>query len=265
MIDINKAKKFYKDYISYYNPEESRIALKIAHIYRTAEEAKKIAENLELNVEDTLLAELIGLLHDIGRFEQIKKYNTLVDSISVNHAEYGAKVLFDDGLIRNFIEDNKYDGIIKKAILNHNKNEIDSDITDERERLHCRIIRDADKLDIYYALLIEDIEATYPLDRYPKEPITDEIKYNFIKKHKINYSNINACVDLLVGQIAYVFDINYIYSLQKIYNENYLEKLIKKFQPQDEETIKELNELKDIAEKYIQEKIKEGKICLKNY
>ena len=141
MIDINKAKEFYKKYISNYNPEEPRIALKIAHIYRTAEEAKSIAENLKLNEEDTLLAELIGLLHDIGRFEQVKKYNTLVDSISVNHGEYGVKVLFEDGLIRSFIEDNQYDEIIKKAILNHNKNNIDSNITDERELLHCKIMR----------------------------------------------------------------------------------------------------------------------------
>lgn len=41
MIDINKAKEFYKEYISNYNPNEPRIALKIAHIYRTAEESKR--------------------------------------------------------------------------------------------------------------------------------------------------------------------------------------------------------------------------------
>ena len=265
MIDINKAKKFYKEYISKYNPEDPKIALKIAHIYRTAEEAKKIGENLELNEEDVALAELIGLLHDIGRFEQAKIYNTFMDKDSVNHGEYGVKVLFEDGLIRNFIEDNEYDEIIKKAILNHNRNKIDSNIKDERKILHCKIIRDADKLDIYYALLTEKLEAAYPLDRYPKEHINDKIKDNFIKNYKIDYSNINSCVDLLVGQIAYVFDINYLYSLQKIHNENYLERIIKRFDAKDEKTIRELNELKDIAEKYIQEKIKEGETCLKNY
>ena len=55
MIDIIKAKKFYKKYISKYNPEEPRIALKIAHIYRTAEKAKWLAEKLKLNQEDILL------------------------------------------------------------------------------------------------------------------------------------------------------------------------------------------------------------------
>ena len=264
MIDIDKAKEFYKKYISQYDQEEPRIALKIAHIYRTAEEAKKIAENLKLNVEDILLAELIGLLHDIGRFEQLKQYNTFIDGISVNHAEYGIKVLFEDNLIRNFIEDNKYDELIKIAILNHNKPHIENAL-DERERLHCKIIRDADKIDIYKVILTDRLESSYPLDRYPKEPMNLEVKEEYLKSRRVTYSNVKTCVDLLVAQIAYVFDINYLYSLKKIYNENYIEKTIKKFDSKDEQTIKDLNELKDIAEKYIQEKIKEGETCLKNY
>ena len=265
MIDINKAKEFYKKYISNYTPENPRIALKIAHIYRTAEIAKFLAKSLKLSNEDILLAELIGLLHDIGRFEQVKKYNTFLDKESVNHAEYGVKVLFEDGLIRNFIEDNGYDEIIKKAILNHNRNKIDSDVTNEIEILHCKIIRDADKLDIYNVILIDDVEVTYPFDRLKKEPISKEVKEEFIKNNIVTYFNVKTCSDLLVGQIAFVFDINYLYSLEKINNENYLERIIEKFDAQDKNTIKELKELKDIAEKYIQKKLKEGEICLKNY
>ena len=264
MIDIEKAKKFYKEYISKYNPEEPRIALKIAHIYRTAEEAKALAEKLNLSKEDICLAELIGLLHDIGRFEQVKLYNTFIDKLSVNHAEYGVKVLFEDNLIRNFIEDDKYDEIIKKAILNHNKPKIENGIN-EKELLHCKIIRDADKLDIYRVILTDSLEATYPLDKYSKEPVSKECKAEFMKDKIITYSNVKTCADLLAVQIAFVFDINYIYSLEKISNENYLEKLIKRFNPENEQTIKDLNELKDIVEEYIKEKLKEGEICLKNY
>ena len=263
MIDINKVKEVYKEYISKYNPKDPRIALKIAHIYRTSEKAKWIAEKLELKEEDILLAELIGLLHDIGRFEQIRKYNTFLDKLSINHGEYGVKVLFEDNLIRNFIEDTRYDKIIKKAILNHNRDMIQKDC-DEREMLHCKIIRDADKLDIFYVILNESFEAAYPIDRYVKDGISKEIKECFIIDYKIDYSKIMSCADLLVAQIAYIFDINYIYSLEKINNENYVKKLIERFDSQDKETIEDLNELKDIAEKYIQEKLKEGKICLKN-
>lgn len=67
------------------------------------------------------LAELIGLLHDIGRFEQIKRYNTFIDKNSINHGQLGVKILFDDNQIRRFIKDSKYDDIIKTAILNHNR------------------------------------------------------------------------------------------------------------------------------------------------
>lgn len=264
MIDIEKAKQFYKQYISKFNPEEPRIALKVLHIYRTAEKAKWLAEKLKLSQEDILLAELVGLLHDIGRFEQVKKYNTFMDGISINHAEYGVKVLFEDNLIRNFIEDTKYDEIIKKAILNHNKPEIEN-VDNKKELLHCKIIRDVDKLDIYNVILTDSLEATYPLDRYTKEPISLEIKKEFIENSVINYSNVKSCVDLLVGQIAFVFNINYLYSLEEIKNEAYLDKIIAKFDAKDEETIKNLNKLKDIAKKYIEEKIDEGEICLKNY
>ena len=265
MIDINKLKEAYKEYISKYNPNEPRIALKIAHIYRTSEKAKWIAEKLELNREDILLAQLIGLLHDIGRFEQVKTYNTFLDRISVNHGEYGVKVLFEDNLIRSFIEDDKYDEIIRKAILNHNKDRIESSIIDERELLHCKIIRDADKLDIFHVILNDSFDAAYPIDIYVKDGISKEIKEGFITDHRIDYSKIKSCVDLLVAQIAYVFDMNYIYSLKEIKKENYIEKLIERFDSQDRKTTEDLNELKYIAEKYIQEKLKEWEICLKNY
>ena len=167
-------------------------------------------------------------------------------------------------MIRNFIEYDKYDEIIKKAIINHNRNEI-KDVNNEKELLHCKIIRDADKLDIFKVILDSELEAAYPIDRYPKDDISEEVVEEFINVHKINYSNIKTCADLLIAQMAYVFDINYLYSLDKINNENYLEKLIKKFDSKNEQTLKELEKLRSIAEKYIQEKIKEGEICLKNY
>ena len=100
MIDITKAKKAFKEYVKNYDIENPKIKLKIAHIERTSEVARKMAESLELQKEDIELAELIGLLHDIGRFEQVRKYNTFVDHLSENHAKIGVDILFKDGLIR---------------------------------------------------------------------------------------------------------------------------------------------------------------------
>ena len=93
MIDITKAKQEFKEYIKNYNPEDKKIALKIAHIERTSHIARKIAENLNLDKEDIELAELIGLLHDIGRFEQYTQYKTFSDLKSFDHGDYGVKLL----------------------------------------------------------------------------------------------------------------------------------------------------------------------------
>ena len=125
MIDKIKAEKEFKKYVAPYDVTNSKIAMKIAHTYRTAEVAKQIAESLNLDKENIELAWLIGLLHDVGRFEQLRIYDTFNDRESIDHADFGAKLLYEDGLIKQFISDRKYDDIIYKAIKNHNKFDIE--------------------------------------------------------------------------------------------------------------------------------------------
>ena len=48
MLDLIKAKQFYKEYIKNYDSENPKIALKIAHIFRTAEKAKKNCNKFKL-------------------------------------------------------------------------------------------------------------------------------------------------------------------------------------------------------------------------
>lgn len=230
MINIEKAKKFYKEYISNYNPEDPKIALKIAHIYRTAEKAKKIAVNLGLSEEDIKLAELIGLLHDIGRFEQIKQYHTFADSKSINHGEYGVKVLFEDGVIKEFIENRQYDDIIYKAIINHNKNKIEDGLN-ERELLHSKIIRDADKWDILYIQTFESVETILDYDsNYFYGEITPVIYEQCMNQQHIDYSKRKCVEDRLISPIAFVFDIYFDYTLEQIKKDNYLRKMIDRFE-----------------------------------
>ena len=83
MIDIENAKKVFDEYVSNYDPTVGRIKLKIEHIKRVAENIKNIALEQGLDSEQIKLAEIIGLLHDIGRFEQVRLYDTFSDKISV--------------------------------------------------------------------------------------------------------------------------------------------------------------------------------------
>lgn len=256
MIDILKAKEAFKEYVKEYNPEDGKIALKIGHTYRTAEVAKNIAISLKLDDEDIKLAELIGLLHDIGRFEQLRRYNTYSDKNSINHGEFGVSLLFEEGLIRKFIEEESYDNIIKKAIFNHNRKEIEDNLTD-RELLHSKIIRDADKTDIFNFLVEDKIENIYCVKDMSNEIITPEVMEMFLSKsHIVDYAKMKSPIDNMVAHFAYVFDFNYNYGLEIIKEKGCLEKLFNKVEFKNQKTKEEMEIVYKISKNYIIERLK---------
>lgn len=131
MIDIEKAKKEFMNYANNYDKENRKIILKISHSFRVMEQSKKIAESLSLDDEQVNLATLIGLLHDIARFEQMRRFGTYVDSKSIDHGDLGAEILSDKNFIRKFIDEDKYDYIIITAIKNHNKFKIQDGLSEK--------------------------------------------------------------------------------------------------------------------------------------
>lgn len=94
----------FAEYVRNYDPSDEKIKLKIDHTYRVAGLCQRIAESLGLSETDVDIAWLLGMLHDIGRFEQIRRFGTFNDAQSVDHAEFGADLLFKEGLIRKFAE-----------------------------------------------------------------------------------------------------------------------------------------------------------------
>lgn len=155
-INIEEAKEEFIKYTEKFNTKDENIERKQQHSLRVMKIAEQIATNLKLNEEQIQLATLIGLLHDIGRFKQYTDIEVGNNLEEFDHGDYGAKVLFEEGLIRKFIETNKYDEIIKKSIKNHNKFSIETGLTQE-ELLFAKLIRDADKIDILY----ESIDIYY--------------------------------------------------------------------------------------------------------
>ena len=256
MVDVNNAKRVFKEYVSNYNLQDGKIALKVAHILRVSELSKKIATSLNLSEEDIKLAELIGLLHDIGRFEQVRRYNTFIDKISINHGEYGARILFEDNLIERFNVDEKYYKIIKTAILNHNRSKIEDNLT-EQELLHSKIIRDADKLDCFYVLLTDDIKNTYgcSAEDMQNETFSSEIIREFKEDRMIDYKKRATYGDIWISHMAYVFDFYYKSSYIVIKEKDYLNKLTQKMNFKNPQTIQMAQELLQIANDYIKSKI----------
>lgn len=236
MIDIEKAKQAFKEYVKKYDSNNPKIKAKISHIQRVAINSRELAKSLNLDEENIKLAELIGLLHDIGRFEQVKRYNTFLDKISINHGELGAKILFEDKKIRDFLEDEKYDKIIETAILNHNRAPEKMIFNTPKEELHSRIIRDTDKIDILNILTFEDKSVAWEKEDVDGDVISDDIYKEFIEDRNINYKNIKTSADIVVCNFAYVFDLNYEYSKEVIKDRDYLRKIYNRFDFKDEKT-----------------------------
>ena len=92
-IDRERARAAFLAYVDAYDASNKRIALKIAHTYRVANLCEQIARGEGMDEEDVELAWLCGLLHDLGRFEQLRLWDTFSDGASAEHAAIGAAVL----------------------------------------------------------------------------------------------------------------------------------------------------------------------------
>jgi len=114
----NAIEKF-KKYASNYDMSIMEINSKYHHSFVVMDLMGELAFRLDLDKEKIEVARLIGLLHDIGRFEQFMKDHVLSDEFS-DHADESVIYLFDKGHIRDFIDDDKYDEVIKTVIDYYN-------------------------------------------------------------------------------------------------------------------------------------------------
>lgn len=256
---MQKAMVAFKKFLDKYEDKnELGFQLKITHTYHVIENAKEIAKNLNFSDEDIKLAELIGLLHDIGRFDEIT-FLKQFDSVKFDHASYGVKMLFEDNLIRNFIEDTSYDEIIKVAIDNHSRFCIEDGL-EERSLLHAKIIRDADKLDNFRIKKEEKIEAIFPGIVSSKENLENSLLsdkvYEAVKKNiTVDIRDRITPLDYWVCVIAFIFDLNFKKSFMVVSDNNYVNVMIDRFKYRDEKTQIKMEHIRSILNEFICEKI----------
>lgn len=149
MINYENVLKEFKKYVEQFDSDNEMIAMKISHSYHVAELAKILGKRLELTEEEINLVKTIGLLHDIGRFvqyEKTKSYNAATTKI--DHGKVATDYLFKEEHIQDFAIPEKYYSIVETAIYNHNKLEIETELTEE-ELFYVHLTRDADKIDIF--------------------------------------------------------------------------------------------------------------------
>ena len=95
MIDFEMSRKAFDLFLNGYNTSDSKIELKLIHTFEVVKCTELITKSLNLTEEQTQIAKIIALLHDIGRFDQVRKFGTFEDSRTLDHAKYGVTILFE--------------------------------------------------------------------------------------------------------------------------------------------------------------------------
>lgn len=217
----------FEAYTSNYNLDDPNIYLKYVHTGKVAENCECIAKSLGLSEEGIDLAWEIGMLHDIGRFEQLRRFDTFFDYLSIDHAQFGADLLFLEGLMKQFDDTHKNDLLIEKAVRYHSLYRLPEDLT-EKERLFCQIIRDADKVDIYRANYETGLDVVYHVtkEELKNSLITPEVYKVFCEERAIPRDIRKTVADNLVGHVALSFELVYPKSRELAAEQGYLWKLL---------------------------------------
>lgn len=103
-IDRKRVLDAFAEYTSHYDAGDGKIKLKIEHTYRVAGLCQRIAASLGLSSRDIDLAWLLGMLHDVGRFEQLRRFGTFSDADSIDHAHFAIEILFGQGRLADYLE-----------------------------------------------------------------------------------------------------------------------------------------------------------------
>ncbi len=226
-IDRQRALAAFEAYTDQYDITDEKVRLKIDHTYRVCALCEQIAAQSGADEDEIELSWLTGLLHDVGRFEQLKRYGTFIDAQSIDHAEFGADILFKEGKIRDYVEDASEDELLEKAVRCHSAYRVPGDYT-QRERKFADLLRDADKIDILKVNVIVPIEEIYNVTTYELRhcSVTAAVMQAFFEEHCILRNLKRTPVDNVVGHISLAYELVYPVSCRIVQEQGYLERLM---------------------------------------
>ncbi len=241
-----------KEFINYTEPYKKygeKIDLKIKHTMRVKDICERIAKSLNLPKEEIKVATICGLLHDIGRFEQWKKYQTYSDKDSIDHGNLGYKILKENNYLSKYTDNREYESSILKAVKYHNKFRVPKNMT-KKEKMFSDIIRDADKIDILYLYQI----GVFLVDD-ENSKISNEVYQSLLNNKLVNKKDIKTKADRTAIRLGFIFDINCKYSFQYIKENHLLEDTIEKQikQTTNKELKNQLKEIQIVIDNYIEE------------
>jgi putative nucleotidyltransferase with HDIG domain len=221
--------QWFNTYVKSFKADSSSpIRIKIEHSIKVSREICDIAKNSGLTGDELVLAETIGLLHDIGRFEQYSKYKTFLDGKSENHAHLGVKVLKEQAILEKFSKCDRM--IILKAIECHNAKKVTEGLS-KKEKMFAELIRDADKIDIfrvvidYYKTMQSKRNEAVELNLPDIPGFSEAVIKDLLNEKSADYNELKTLNDFKILQIGWVYDLNFKRSYQIVSERNYISQI----------------------------------------
>lgn len=228
---LNYYEKFFQKYTAVFCGSDEQIhgfSIKKRHTMEVYHHAERIASSLKLDNDDFSAAMVSALFHDIGRFEQFKHFGTYVDRDSVNHASHGVRVLKELGLLDDFTPDQKKN--ILSAIACHNCPVLPERLP-EKAALYCRIVRDADKLDIFRVVIEVYESGKYDpvilLNLEESDAITPSIGSSVLNRKVVPYHKMRTTADFKMVQLGWFSELSFPESYRIAREQQFAEKILR--------------------------------------
>lgn len=203
--------------------------LKQSHTNRVCREAIAVGRALRLSPEQLRTIEVIVLLHDVGRFEQYARHRTFSDARSENHAKLTLSILRARRVLDRF--DTQTRSLIRRVIAYHNLPRIPAGVKDRSVLLFARLMRDADKLDIWKLVIdyynAEPDEKNHAISiGLPDTPgISPEVLADVLAGQIVQSKHVRNLNDFKIFQMGWVFDVNFVPTLRAVKRRKYLQRL----------------------------------------
>lgn len=229
--------EWFEGYVKgFYSDEQDvqyHVKIKEEHTSRVCDNMRALGDFLRLGSEEMPLAGAVALLHDVGRFPQYARYHTFNDFLSENHALLGVKVLTETGVLSRLA--NPEQERIKKAVLYHNYRELPQ----EEDLLLAKMIRDADKLDIFEMIVTKDERLKMPKspELSDREGITACIVDDLLNNRLARYEDIHTAADQTLFRISWLYNIYFTYSFRMMQQKQYLTRMLSEL-PQTGDIVK---------------------------
>jgi len=257
-IDLLNLKQWVSNYCKKFHAadeeDQRNISLKETHTYRVAANMLSISGTVLRNRNKTMIAEAIGLLHDIGRFPQYAEYKTFRDSISINHGRLGAEVIGNENIL-NGLPLNEQEVIID-AVRFHNAPSVPESL-DAETVFFLNMVRDADKLDIwrvfaeYYDKDAAKRESAVGLG-FPDTPgNTETVLACLAEKRVASLSSLKTLSDFRIMQLTWVYDLNFPASFRLAAEQGHLDLIISTL-PETDYIMQAISELRQYMRNKVQ-------------